>query len=117
SNLTYALHSYNIRTHLETSGVHELSGKWDWVCFSPKKFKTPLPSIYEFANELKVVIYNHSDLAWADEHAKKVNSDCELFLQPEWSKREKVTPLIIDKIKNDPKWSISIQTHKYINIP
>jgi organic radical activating enzyme len=115
--LTSLLHEKKIRTHIETSGTHPLTGKWDWICFSPKKFKAPLDEVIQVANELKVVIYNKSDLDWAEQFAARVSKDCLLFLQPEWSKEKQVTPLIIDHIKTNPKWILSLQTHKYLNIP
>jgi len=94
-----------------------LSGQWDWVCFSPKKFKKPLQEIFEAANELKVVVYNKTDFAWAEENAAHVSAPCKLFLQPEWSKSAQMTPLIIDYIKANPKWRFSLQLHKYIHVP
>lgn len=115
--LTSLLHEKKIRTHIETSGTHPLTGKWDWICFSPKKFKAPLDEVIQVANELKVVVYNKSDLDWAEQFAARVSKDCLLFLQPEWSKEKQVTPLIIDHIKTNPKWILSLQTHKYLNIP
>ena len=115
--LTSSLKLHGLHTHLETSGTHPLSGSWDWICFSPKKFKAPLPQIYDFANELKVVIYHPSDLKWAEQHAAKVNPECKLFLQPEWSKRETIMPLLVDYVKKNPDWRISLQVHKYLNIP
>lgn len=115
--LTQALQDEDIKTNIETSGVYPLTGKWDWVCFSPKKFKTPHESVYSKANELKVIIFNKSDFAWAEEHAVKVNDDCELFLQPEWSREKEMLPLIIEYVKANPKWKVSLQIHKYMNIP
>jgi organic radical activating enzyme len=115
--LTTALQSAGLQTNIETSGAHPLSGKWDWICLSPKKFKAPLPGILPFANELKVVIFNKTDFAWAEEYAAKVSPDCKLFLQPEWDKAAIVTPLIIEYIKANPKWELSLQIHKYINVP
>jgi 7-carboxy-7-deazaguanine synthase len=115
--LTSELRSEGIKTNIETSGVYELTGVWDWVCFSPKKFKQPHESIYEKANELKIIIYNKSDFSWAEEHASKVTEHCELFLQPERSKEKEMLPLIIDYVKNNPKWKVSLQIHKYMNIP
>jgi 7-carboxy-7-deazaguanine synthase len=117
TNLTRSLHDAGLQTNIETSGVYPLTGEWDWVCFSPKKFKSPHPSIYHHANEVKVIVYNRSDLSWAEEHAAKVNPGCELFLQPEWSKQKEMVPLIIDYVKANPKWKISLQIHKYMNIP
>lgn len=115
--LTRSLHAAGFETNIETSGAHPLSGQWDWICFSPKKFKAPLPEIYDRANELKVIIYNKSDFAWAEEHAARVSPDCRLFLQPEWSKMEQMMPQLIDYIKDHPQWRISLQVHKFMNIP
>ena len=115
--LTQSLIEEGIKTNIETSGVYVLTGIWDWVCFSPKKFKTPHASIYNHANELKIIVCNKSDFAWAEEHAEKVNSNCELFLQPEWSKEKEMLPLLIDYVKTNPKWKVSLQIHKYMNIP
>ncbi len=115
--LTTELKGEGIKTNIETSGVYPLTGIWDWVCFSPKKFKLPHISVYKKANELKIIVYNKSDFAWAEEHAAKINSDCELFLQPEWSKEKEMLPLIIEYVKENPKWKVSLQIHKYMNIP
>jgi organic radical activating enzyme len=115
--LTDQLHAKGLQTHIETSGAHPLSGKWHWICFSPKKFKNALPDIYRKANELKVVVVNKHDLLWAKEHAAKLNEDCLLFLQPEWSKREKTGILIAEFVMKNPRWRISLQTHKYLNLP
>ncbi len=102
---------------IETSGVYALNGDVDWYTFSPKKFKKPCEEAYKRANELKVIIYNKSDFKWAMEHQDKVNSSCLLYLQPEWSKLDEITPLIVDFIKENPTWRLSLQSHKYINIP
>ena len=115
--LTKALLQAGFKTNIETSGSSPLSGSWNWICLSPKKFKAPLPEVIEVANELKVVVYNKSDFAWGESFAKQVHKDCKLYLQPEWSKRETVTPLIIDYIKQNPQWQTSLQVHKYLNIP
>jgi len=115
--LTRALHQAGLKTNIETSGAHPLTGDWDWVCFSPKKFKAPVESIYTQANELKIIIYNNSDFEWAEDFAKKVNFECELFLQPEWSKEKEMVPKIIEYVKANPKWKVSLQIHKYMNIP
>ena len=115
--LTAALQSKGFETNIETSGAHPLSGSWDWICLSPKKFKAPLPEILPFANELKIVVFNKSDFDWAEEYAAKVSPGCKLFLQPEWDKAAIVTPLIIEYIKANPKWELSLQIHKYINVP
>jgi 7-carboxy-7-deazaguanine synthase len=117
SALTRSLKKAGLRTHIETSGVYPITGTWDWICFSPKKFKTPDRSIFLQAHELKIIIYNKSDFAWAEEFAAKVNASCHLFLQPEWSKEKEVLPLIIDYVKANPQWQVSLQVHKYMNIP
>ncbi|WP_337040734.1 7-carboxy-7-deazaguanine synthase QueE [Emticicia sp. 17c] len=115
--LTQALKQAGFQTNIETSGVYEMSGEWDWVCFSPKKFKEPHPSIYAQANELKVIIYNKSDFAFAEKYAKVVNENCMLLLQPEWGKQSQMLPLMIDYVKENPKWKVSLQTHKFMDIP
>jgi 7-carboxy-7-deazaguanine synthase len=115
--LTTALQAAGLATNIETSGAHPLSGHWDWICLSPKKFKAPLPSILPKANELKVVVFNTSDFDWAEKYAAAVSPDCKLYLQPEWDKAATMTPLIIDYIKANPKWELSLQIHKYINVP
>ena len=115
--LTNELQKAGIKTHMETSGSSPLSGSWDWITLSPKKFKAPLPEVVEKANELKVVVFNKSDFEWAEKWAAQVPSYCRLFLQPEWDKASVVTPLIIDYIKANPKWQLSLQVHKYINVP
>jgi 7-carboxy-7-deazaguanine synthase len=115
--LTKELQSTGLKTHIETSGAHPLSGSWDWICLSPKKFKAPLPEILPKANELKIVVFNKSDFDWAEKYAALVSADCKLFLQPEWDKAAEVTPMIIEYIKANPKWELSLQIHKYINVP
>ena len=115
--LTTALHEKGFKTHIETSGSHPFSGNFDWVCLSPKKFKSPLPAILPLANELKMVIFNKTDFEWAESFAAQVPASCKLYLQPEWDKKEIVTPLIIDYIKQHPQWQLSLQVHKYINVP
>ncbi len=115
--LTFKLKEHRIRTHIETSGAHPLSGSWDWICLSPKKFKAPLQEVIKHANELKVVIFNKSDFDWAEKFASQVSNDCLLYLQPEWSKSAEMNPLIIDYVKNNPKWIFSLQTHKFLDIP
>ncbi|SNR40007.1 7-carboxy-7-deazaguanine synthase QueE [Lutibacter flavus] len=115
--ITSQLKKNNIRTHIETSGAYQLSGEWDWICLSPKKTKLPLEPIYLKTNELKVIIYNKNDFKFAVEQASKVSDTCELYLQPEWSNKEKMTPLIVDFVMKNPQWKISLQTHKYLNIP
>jgi 7-carboxy-7-deazaguanine synthase len=116
-HLTERLQQNGIKTFIETSGAYPLSGKWDWICLSPKKFKAPLPDVAKHANELKVIVFNKSDFAWAEQNAQAVTPDCKLFLQPEWSKSKEMTPLIVEYVMNNPQWEISLQTHKYLNIP
>ena len=115
--LTHALHEAGFETNMETSGSSPLSGEWDWICLSPKKFKAPLPEVLAAANEIKIIIYNKSDFDWAEKHAKEVSPVCKLYLQPEWSKAAEMTPLIVDYIKANPRWELSLQVHKYINVP
>jgi len=117
TQLTETLHGEGFETNIETSGSSPLSGNWDWICLSPKKFKEPLPEILPEANELKVVVFNKSDFAWAEKYAALVNENCKLYLQPEWEKAPIVTPMIIDYIKSNPQWELSLQIHKYINVP
>ena len=115
--LTSELKKKGFLTFIETSGSYPLTGDWDWICLSPKKNMEPKNEILQVANELKVIIYNHSDFDFAEKFAKLVNENCKLFLQPEWSKREKMTPYIVDYVMKNPKWMVSLQTHKYLNIP
>lgn len=115
--LTEKLKANGMKTHIETSGSHPLTGNWDWICLSPKKLKLPTASILEKANELKVIVYNNHDFLFAEEMASKVSKDCILYLQPEWSRRDKVIPEIVDFVMKNPKWKVSLQTHKYLNIP
>ena len=115
--LTKALHKAGFRTHIETSGSSPLSGNWDWITLSPKKFKAPLDEVCKQAHELKIVVYNKSDFAWAEKYAALAGKQCKLYLQPEWSRAAEMTPLIIDYVKDHPQWQISLQIHKYINVP
>lgn len=115
--LTNELHQAGFKTNIETSGSSPLSGKWDWICLSPKKFKQPLPAILQKADELKIVIFNKTDFEWAEKYGALVSQKCKLYLQPEWDKVSLITPLIIDYIKANPKWGLSLQIHKYINVP
>lgn len=115
--LTAALKSLNKKTHVETSGAHPLTGDWDWICLSPKKFKAPLETYFSVANELKIIIYNKSDFKWAEQHATKMPGHCKFYLQPEWSREKEMIPLIVDYVKDNPKWHIALQVHKYINVP
>ncbi|MDH5380677.1 MAG: radical SAM protein [Cyclobacteriaceae bacterium] len=117
SALVDSLHKSNISVHIETSGVHPIIGDLDWITLSPKKFKDCLPENFSKANELKIVIFHPADLEWAEKLAQNVKKDCKLYLQPEWGKADKITPLIINHIQSNPKWRLSLQTHKYINIP
>ena len=116
NDLTFHLQSLRLKTHIETSGTHPLTGQWDWVCFSPKKFKAPLEEIYGVSDELKVVVLNKHDLLWGEDHAKKVKDDCVLYFQPEWDKQESTCPMIVNYIHDNPRWKISLQTHKFLGI-
>ena len=115
--LTNELRSAGLKTHIETSGAYPLSGTWDWICLSPKKIKAPLPEIIPLANELKIVVFNKSDFDWAEKYEALVAPHCKLYLQPEWDKATQMTPLIIEYIKAHPQWELSLQIHKYINVP
>jgi len=115
--LTKKLKDKGMQIHIETSGAYKLTGTWDWICLSPKKIKLPKPEIYEKAHELKVIIFNKHDFKFAEEQAEKINKDCILYLQPEWSKRDTMMPEIVDYVMKNPKWKVSLQTHKYLNIP
>ncbi|MBE8727142.1 7-carboxy-7-deazaguanine synthase QueE [Flavobacterium hungaricum] len=115
--LTQKLKESGLKVHIETSGAFPLSGTWDWICLSPKKNKLPTKTVYDNAHELKVIIHNKHDFIFAEEQAEQVNDNAILFLQPEWSKKEEMTPLIVDYVMNNPKWRVSLQTHKYLNIP
>jgi 7-carboxy-7-deazaguanine synthase len=115
--LTKQLQEAGFETNIETSGSSPLSGSWNWICLSPKKFKAPLPEVVSNAHELKIVVFNKSDFTWAEEFAEQVDPNCKLYLQPEWSKASIVTPLIVKYIKDNPKWELSLQLHKYINVP
>ncbi len=117
NELTSALQEKGFKTHLETSGAHPLSGNWDWICLSPKKFKAPLPAILPKAHELKVVIFHPSDFQWAEQFAAQVSPGCKLYLQPEWDKAATITTLIVDYIQKHPQWQLSLQVHKYIHVP
>ena len=117
TELVNTLQANNFEVAIETSGCYPLQGDVNWYCFSPKKFKKPTDEAYHKAKELKVVIFHTSDLNWAKEHAKKVNPNCKLYVQPEWSKSEVLLPEIIEFVKLNPEWRLSLQTHKYLNIP
>lgn len=115
--LTQKLKDNGIQTFIETSGAYPLSGYWDWICLSPKKTMLPHEGNFKAAHELKVIVFNKHDFKWAEEQAAKVSESCYLYLQPEWSKRHEITPMIVEYVKSNPKWMISLQTHKYIDIP
>jgi 7-carboxy-7-deazaguanine synthase len=115
--LTTLFQDAGLKMHIETSGAHPISGLWDWICLSPKKFKAPLEPVLHLAHELKVVIFNKSDFDWAEKYAAFVAPNCKLYLQPEWENATKITPLIIEYIKANPQWELSLQIHKYINVP
>jgi hypothetical protein len=115
--LTRSLQKEGYETNIETSGSHPLSGRWDWICLSPKKFKAPLPEILPLANELKVVVFNKTDFEWAEKYASLVSDTCKLYLQPEWEKADAIYPAIVDYIKEHPKWELSLQIHKFIHVP
>jgi organic radical activating enzyme len=115
--LTKALQEAGFKTWIETSGAHPLSGNWDWICVSPKKFKAPLPEVLAHADELKIIVFNDSDFKWAEEHAALVPSTTRLYLQPEWSRAARMTPALIEYVKANPRWQVSLQTHKYLDIP
>lgn len=115
--LTSLLKQHHIETYIETSGAYPLSGTWDWICLSPKKTMLPKEDNYTQAHELKIIVFNKHDFIWAEEQAKKVSKKCHLYLQPEWSKRDALMPEIVEYIKENPQWMVSLQTHKYMNIP
>lgn len=115
--LTTALKAAGFQTHIETSGSSPMSGSWDWICLSPKKFKAPLPESVKAADELKVVVFNKSDFDWANSFENELPADCKKYLQPEWEKSDAMTPLVIEYIKNNPSWELSAQLHKYIQVP
>lgn len=115
--LTSKLQAEGILTFIETSGAYPLTGDWHWICLSPKKTGPPLDAIYQRAHELKVIVYNHNDFEWAEQHAAKAHADCKLFLQPEWSRKDTMMEPIVDYVMQHPKWNISLQSHKFMNIP
>ena len=117
TRITKSLKEKGAKTHIETSGAYKLTGDWDWICLSPKKLKLPTAEVSKKAHELKVIVYNKSDFAFAEQQAEKVGKNCILYLQPEWSVRDKIVPLIVDYVMKNPKWKVSLQTHKYLNIP
>lgn len=117
TELTAGLQAAGIRTHLETSGAHPLTGTFDFITLSPKKFKAALPEFYEVANELKVIVYNKHDLQWGEEHCAKLVPTASAYFQPEWDEREESVPMILNYIRANSHWKISLQTHKYIGVP
>lgn len=116
-DLSAEIQKIGVKTHLETAGVHPITGKWDWICFSPKKFKKPLAEIYQKADEIKIIVVNKHDLKWAEEHAKLLPKSCKLFLQPEWDQRDSIIPIILNYIRENPRWRMTLQMHKYIGVP
>lgn len=116
TELTHDLKEAGYQLHIETSGAYPISGEWDWICVSPKKFKVPLPEVLKKANELKVIIYHRSDFEWAEQFAKEVNPGCKLFLQPEWSKSKEMMPQIVQYVQTHPQWVLSLQIHKYMGV-
>lgn len=117
AHLCEELHKAGFVLNLETSGAYPLTGKWDWICFSPKKFKEPVAEFPKQADELKVIVFNKHDLKWAEQYAAMVGKDCVLLLQPEWGKEKEMLPLMVNYVKSNPQWRISLQTHKYMEIP
>ncbi len=117
TSLTTQIKKKGIKTHLETAGTSPVTGEWDWICFSPKKFKKPLPEIYNLANELKIIVVNKHDLVWAEQHAQLLPDSCHLFLQPEWDQRDSIVPIILNYIRDNPQWRLALQMHKYIGVP
>lgn len=115
--LTERLRAAGLAVHLETSGAHPLSGKFDWICLSPKKTMPPKDEFYPMADELKVIVHNRHDFEWAEQHAARVKEGCRLYLQPEWSKAQTMTQTIVDYVMAHPRWNISLQSHKYMGIP
>lgn len=117
TDLTNGLKNKGFKVHIETSGAYPLTGTFDWICFSPKKFKKPIENFGKKADELKVIVFNKSDFEWAETYRKEVGGKCKLYLQPEWDKRETVKEIIVDYVKMNPEWKVSLQTHKYLEIP
>lgn len=117
TEITEAFHLQGLRTHIETSGAYPFSGNFDWICLSPKKFLPPKPEYYAIAHELKIIIFNDSDFEWAEKHAALCNENCVLLLQSEWDKKAQMYPKMVAYIQQNPKWRMSVQTHKYLEIP
>ena len=115
--ITDALHAENIEIAIETSGAYKIVGDFDWICLSPKKFKMPIEENYAIATELKMIIFNKSDFKWGEELQAKVSDKCILYMQPEWDKSEEMLPLMVDYVKEHVEWNVSLQTHKFLNIP
>jgi len=119
-NLDYlcnGLKKNKICTFIETSGAYRLTGTWDWICLSPKMNMPPGAEICGIADELKVIIAKEDDLEWAEKYRRLVNENCRLFLQPEWSRFNTITPILVSYVKRNPYWRISIQSHKFMHIP
>lgn len=115
--ITSELKKRGLEIFLETSGAHELSGVFDWICLSPKRNQPPVESIFPLADELKMIIETVDDFEWAEQNAAKTARHCRLYLQPEWSKFSEIVPEIVEYAKEHPQWNISVQTHKYMHIP
>ncbi len=111
------LKNNGVMTHIETSGAYPLSGQWDWICLSPKRQSPPVTDIHSMADELKVIVYEKADIEWAEECAGKVGRSCRLYLQPEWSSYDRIVPSIIEYVKDNPEWNVSLQAHKFMKIP
>lgn len=114
--LTTMIKSLGVRTHIETSGTNDLTGIWDWISFSPKRFKRHLDEYNNNASELKMIIAHKNDLRWSKEMEEKMSKESSLYIQPEWEVRKEMEPLCIDFIKENPRWRLSLQTHKYLGI-
>ncbi len=112
-----ALRDKGMGVHVETSGTYEASGYFDWLCLSPKRHAPPLPGMLLMADELKVIVQSAEDFPWAEENARMVKKKCFLYMQPEWSRYQQVLPEIVDYVQQNPKWMISLQSHKFMHIP
>jgi organic radical activating enzyme len=117
TDLTEQLRTNNVRSHTETSGAYPVRGTFDWITVSPKRYKPPVDSIMPMASELKVVINHRNDFRWAEQYAAKVSPTCKLYLSPEWEQEEEMVPMVIEYVKENQQWEISLQIHKYLNVP
>jgi len=111
------LRSNGISTFLETSGAYPLTGSWNWITLSPKKGMPPLTDIWQVADELKVIVEDGIDFEAAEMYSKKVNEKCRLLLQPEWSRFKEIIGVITEYVKKNTKWAVSLQAHKFMQIP